>query len=148
MLAAFVFAADAASAREFPWTVVTLGGDEYVGYSLDRLSGDSLFIARPTGQTEFVLLDSIAALRRERHGAVLPATIVGGVGGGVAGYALKPVAKNQEEANVYSAAFGVVIGAVTGYLVGSLLQPDEVVELRGASGEERARRVQKLLVGH
>lgn len=147
MLAVVVFMVETVAAEEFSWTIRTHGGDEYVGYALDRVNGDTLFVARQTGQTEIVLLDSIASLKRERRGAVLPATIIGAAAGGVAGYALKPVARDQEQANVYSAAFGVVIGGVTGYLVGSLLQPDEVVELRGASDEERARRVRKLLVG-
>jgi hypothetical protein len=122
----------------FDWSVRTHGGDEFAYYALERLSDDSLFLARPSGLSEFVLLDSIATMRRHRNSALLPATIIGGVGGGALGFTVKPIAKDQEQANVYSTVFGVVLGGVAGYLVGSLVQPDHVMEFGSMDREAKA----------
>ncbi len=132
-------------AHDFVWKVKLQNGEEYPRVALDRLSHDTLYFLHKSNYADWIVVDSIAQLKRERKGAILPATLIGAVGGGAVGFALKPVARDQEEANVYSAAFGVVVGGVAGYFIGSLIQPDEVVELSSLNHESKVQQVQQAL---
>jgi uncharacterized protein YcfJ len=86
-------------------------------------------------------------LSHETQGSLLPATLIGGVIGGVLGFSVQPTSKDQAEVNVYGTVFGVVVGGAAGFLVGSLLQSDEVYELMKLDRPQRIQ-VVKGLVPH
>jgi hypothetical protein len=125
-----MFFGASAQAQSLEWTVRLANGESLQRVALTRLTPDSLIVTDQSEYAEWILVDSVAQLQRERRGAILPSVLIGSVGGGVLGIALKPVAKNQGEADAYSAVFGVVVGGVAGFLVGSLIQSDDVYDFR------------------
>ncbi len=145
LLLLLLFVSSHSRAQDFSWNLTTKSGEEYSRVALERLSNDTLYFLHKSNYADWIVADSIVQLRHERRSAILPATLVGAFGGGVSGVALKPVARDQEEANVYSAAFGVVVGGVVGFFVGSLIQPDVVVELSSLNHESKVQQVQQAL---
>lgn len=124
-------------AQGFDWSVERSNGEKLTNVALTRITPDSIVLTTEAQYEEWVALDSVVELRRERRSAVLPATLIGAAAGASIGYALKPTAMQQGEANLYSIGFGMVLGGVGGFLIGSNLQPDEVINLRGMGRAER-----------
>ncbi len=145
LLLLLLFVSSHSRAQDFNWNLTTKSGEEYSRVALERLSNDTLYFLHKSNYADWIVADSIVQLRRERRGAILPGTLIGVAGGGALGVALKPVARDQEEANVYSAVFGVVIGGVAGFLVGSNIQPDEVIELYQLSRQAKIEILSKNL---
>ncbi len=130
-----------AKAQNHDWSVTLSSGEKFQQVALTRLTPDSLIVTTRADLSEWLLLDSLVELRRERRSAILPAVLIGAAGGGAVGYALKPTAVNQGEANLYSIAFGLVVGGAAGFVIGSNLQSDEVIDIRGL---DRAAKVSLL----
>lgn len=144
LLLILLFLSSVTHSQDFDWKLKTKSGEEYPRVALQRLSNDTLYFLHKSNYADWIQVDSIAQLQRERRGAILPGTIIGAAGGGALGFALKPVARNQEEANVYSTVFGVVLGSVTGFLVGSVAQADEVFDMKNLTHEARRTLLEKL----
>lgn len=134
-----------AYAQDFDWQLRTKGGEEYSHVALERLSNDTLYFLQQTNYSDWIHVDSVTQLRRERREAILPATLIGAAAGGAIGFAVKPVARDQEQANVYSAAFGVIVGGVAGFLVGSNIQSDDVYDLQPLSRQSKADVLKKAM---
>ena len=134
-----------AEAQSQNWQVVFTNGDLYDEVSLERLSNDTLYFRHKTNFLDRGEIDSLARVVRFNRGAILPAMLIGSVGGGVIGYASKPIAREQASADIYSALFGVVVGGVAGYYIGNALEPDDVYELRSMTGEKRREVLRGLL---
>jgi hypothetical protein len=145
LLLLLLFVSSHSRAQDFNWNLTTKSGEEYSRVALERLSNDTLYFLHKSNYADWIVADSIVQLRRERRGAILPGTLIGAAGGGALGVALKPVARDQEEANVYSAAFGVVIGGVAGYLIGSTIQSDEVYELHQLDHQAKVDTLKRIL---
>lgn len=116
-------------AQNFVWTMKLKNGEHYSSVAFQNLRNDTLFFLRAANYSDWITVDSLAELRRERRGAILPATLIGSVAGGAIGYAVKPTSENASESNVYGATFGAVFGGVVGYLIGSFVQADEVIDM-------------------
>lgn len=125
----------AASERE--WSLTLTNGDHFTDVVLERVSSDTLYFRHKSNYLDRVEIDSLAQLVRFRRSAVLPSSLIGGAGGGVLGYALKPVAVEQGKADLYSALFGIVVGSVAGFFIGDAIQSDEVFEMQKVSREQR-----------
>ncbi len=134
-----VLMSSGAMAQEYDWSVVLSTGEAFQRVALTRLTQDSLIVTARTSLSEWLQLDSLVELRREHRSAILPAVLVGAAGGGAVGYALRPTAVNQSEADIYSIAFGIVIGGAAGFVVGSNLQSDEVFDMRHLDREGKMR---------
>lgn len=132
-------------AQSHEWSVRLASGEVFERVALTRLTADSLVITEGSGYAEWLLIDKIAQLRKEKRSAILPSAIIGGVGGGVTGYSMRPTARYQTEANLYSVGFGMLVGAGVGYLVGSLIQSDEVIDLRQLDRQAKADRLKALV---
>ncbi|MER3525339.1 MAG: hypothetical protein C4326_15175 [Ignavibacteria bacterium] len=142
LIGGFLFlGASQRQAQSFDWSVIFSGGEILARVALTRITPDSLIVTTSSQYAEWVHLDSLLEVRRERRGALLPAALIGGASGGVIGYAIKPTAVKQGEADVYSVVFGVVIGGAVGFLIGSHLESDEVFDLRSL---DRATKLQLL----
>jgi ABC-type phosphate/phosphonate transport system permease subunit len=126
-----------AKAQQYDWSIALSNGEKFQQVALTRLTPDSLIVTTRADLSEWFLLDSLVELRRERRSAILPAVLIGAAGGGAVGYALKPTAVNQGEANLYSIAFGLVVGGAAGFVIGSNLQSDEVIDMRGLGREAK-----------
>ncbi|MBI5475072.1 MAG: hypothetical protein HY961_22235 [Ignavibacteriae bacterium] len=137
-----------ASAQEREWNILLVNGEEIQNVSLLSVGNDTLYIARSANFTDIVMVDSIARISREGHGAVLPATLIGIGAGGALGLAVHPPSRNQSEANVYSALFGAVVGGAAGFLVGSILQSDEVYDLKNVGRQEKLSIIDSILRGN
>ncbi len=123
-----LFMTSAAVAQD--WSVVLSSGERFTQVALTRVTQDSLIVTTRSNLSEWFLVDSLVELRREQRSAILPAVLIGAAAGGAIGYALKPTAVKQGEADLYSIAFGLVLGGVAGFVVGSNVQADEVFDLR------------------
>ncbi len=132
-------------AQESSWNLLLVSGEEMQNVSLQTIGHDTLYIARSKNFSDWVVVDSIAQLRHETQGAILPATLIGGAVGGVIGFSVHPASKNQSEANVYGTVFGVIVGGAAGFLVGSLMQSDTVYDLTKLDRSERIRIVSGLV---
>lgn len=143
LMSLFFFTELGAMAQEYGWSVLLANGERFQQVTLTRVTQDSLIVTAQTNLSEWLLLDSLIELRRERRSAILPAVLIGAAGGGAIGYALKPTAVNQGEADVYSIAFGVVLGGVAGFVVGSNLQADEVFDMRKLDREAKAQVIKR-----
>jgi hypothetical protein len=133
----------AASERE--WSLTLTNGDHYADVVLERVSNDTLYFRHKSNYLDRVEIDSLAQLVRLRRGAILPSSLIGGAGGGVIGYTLKPVSTEQGKADVYSALFGVVIGSVAGFFIGDAMQSDEVFEIQQVNHAQRIELLKRLV---
>ncbi len=131
--------ATVANAQNRSWSISLVSGEEMQNVALQAIGHDTLYISRSANFSDWIVLDSIAQLRHETQGAILPATLIGGVVGGVIGFSVQPSSKNQSEANVYGTVFGVIVGGAAGFLVGSFLQSDAVYDLTKLGRPERIR---------
>jgi outer membrane lipoprotein SlyB len=129
----------AASERE--WNLTLTNGDHYADVVLERVSNDTLYFRHKSNYLDRVEIDSLAQLVRFRRSAILPSSLIGGAGGGIIGYALKPASVEHGKGDVYSALFGVVVGGVAGFFIGDAIQSDEVFEMQRVS---RAQRIELL----
>lgn len=132
------------AAQDFDYEIRLTNGERYANVALVELGGDTLHFLHKKNFPDWVLLDSLTEIRRERTGAILPATIIGGAGGGAIGFALKPVARDQEQADIYSAAFGFVVGGVAGFFLGSKILPDEVYDLATMDREAKTETMSRI----
>lgn len=146
LIGGFLFlGASRMQAQSFSWSVVLTGGDKLARVALTRLTSDSLIVTTSSQYAEWLHLDSLLEVHNEHRRAILPAAFIGGASGGAIGYALKPTAVKQGEADVYSVVFGVVIGAAAGFLVGSHLESDDVFDLRTLDRAAKRQLLQRFL---
>ncbi|MDL1891838.1 hypothetical protein FBQ87_02970 [Sphingobacteriales bacterium CHB3] len=83
--AAVCIGVSASTAQDFDYEIRLTNGERYANVALVELGGDTLHFLHKKNFPDWVLLDSLTEIRRERTGAILPATIIGGAGGGAIG---------------------------------------------------------------
>lgn len=144
-LSLLVLCAATVVAQDFSWTITTIGGVESQHVAVQSVRNDSLFVLRKANFADVILIDSIATLERRRSSAILAAALIGVAAGGAIGYSVRPMSKNQDEANIYGGVFGAVLGGVAGYFVGSIIQSDTYLNVRPLSRESKIEKIRDAL---
>ncbi len=144
MLVSFSLSVHAGEGK-YEWLILMKGGEAVQNVALNSLKNDTLYFSIARNFSDYVSLDSIVHISRKKGDAALPGLLIGGVAGGVAGYAVKPETRNESETRIYSTLFGLLVGGGVGFLAGSQFESTEYYDLSVSDVPTKRMIIERLL---